>query len=146
MRVIAANRAGRMRSMRRVLILAYHWPPIGGIGPARVLGVVRTLRENGYEPIVITGAGTSTDRFAPIDATLGQRVPDGLEVIRIASPEPDSTRLRHVGRLDRMVSRDDPFAKWWASESLKAARSVGPGRHFSCRDDSDCVAERRRPH
>ena len=38
--------------MRRVLFLAYHFPPIGGAGVQRSIRFIRLLRDFGYEPVV----------------------------------------------------------------------------------------------
>ena len=112
--------------MKRALVLAYHFPPIGGIGPGRVLGVTRRLRQFGYEPIVITGSGQSSDRFAPIDKSLESRVSEGLEVIRIDATEPVAESSRRRARSNRLLARDDAFTRWWTSEALRTARLAGP--------------------
>jgi glycosyltransferase involved in cell wall biosynthesis len=39
--------------MRRVLIVAYYFPPLGGAGALRVLGFARHLPEFGWEPVVL---------------------------------------------------------------------------------------------
>lgn len=71
--------------MRRVALVAYFYPPIGGVAVARTLGFVRHLPDAGWEPVVI----------APAGSTYGLRddrqVPDpkrDVEVHRGLSPEP----------------------------------------------------------
>ena len=54
--------------MRRVLMLARHFPPIGGPGVHRTLGSVRHLESHGYQPIVVTARGTKLCR--PSEAVL----------------------------------------------------------------------------
>jgi glycosyltransferase involved in cell wall biosynthesis len=39
--------------MRRVLVIAYYFPPLGGMGSLRVSGFVRHLPEHGWEPVVV---------------------------------------------------------------------------------------------
>lgn len=39
--------------MRRVLIVAYYFPPLGGIGSLRVTGFARHLPEFGWDPVVL---------------------------------------------------------------------------------------------
>src|SRR4051794_14189238 len=47
--------AGRWRvDMRRVLIVAYYFPPLGGAGSLRVSGFATHLPEYGWEPTVLT--------------------------------------------------------------------------------------------
>ena len=52
---------------RRVLVLAKHFPPIGGAGVHRTVGTVRHLGDHGYEPVVVTGPGNHVDRWSPSD-------------------------------------------------------------------------------
>src|SRR5919201_1915929 len=74
--------------MRRILFLAYHFPPVGGGGVQRNSKFVRYLRDFGYEPVVVTGPGGAAGRWTPDDPTLGGDVPDGVEVHRVTGPEP----------------------------------------------------------
>jgi len=39
--------------MRRILIVSYHYPPLGGVGIVQVLGTTRYLPEFGWEPTVL---------------------------------------------------------------------------------------------
>jgi glycosyltransferase involved in cell wall biosynthesis len=50
--------------MRRVLIVAYYFPPIGGIGSIRMASFMEYLPEFGWEPTVLAPRGTphATDR------------------------------------------------------------------------------------
>lgn len=66
--------------LKKVLILAHIFPPIGGSGVQRTLKFVKYLQEFGWEPIVVT-AGKSN--YPLIDETLVLEVPKGLRVIRI---------------------------------------------------------------
>ena len=72
-----------------MLFLAYHFPPIGGGGVQRNAKFARYLPEFGHVPIVVTGPGSSDDRWAPQDDTLGEDV-EGIEVHRVPGPEPHS--------------------------------------------------------
>jgi hypothetical protein len=40
------------KQKRRVLVIAYYWPPAGGSGVQRFLKFVKYLREYGWEPVV----------------------------------------------------------------------------------------------
>ena len=61
--------------MTRLLLHSYHFPPIGGSGAQRPLKMVRALRRLGYESVVVTGGGATTDPWAPEDATLARGDP-----------------------------------------------------------------------
>jgi glycosyltransferase involved in cell wall biosynthesis len=107
--------------MRRALVLAYHFPPIGGAGAQRPLKIVRALPDYGYEPIVITGPGPTSDRWTPADATLGGEIT--CEVRRIAEPEPlPSGGWR--GRAERALALEGPWASWWRTGAANLARTV----------------------
>lgn len=67
------------KTSRRVLMLAYFFPPLGGGGVQRTLKHVKYLPAYGFEPVVVT------TRFvwSPIrDATLAGEVPAGITVVR----------------------------------------------------------------
>ena len=64
---------------RRVLALAYFFPPLGGGGVQRTLKHVKYLPNEGFQPIVLT----TRPIWSPMrDATLGADVPPGTVVIR----------------------------------------------------------------
>lgn len=58
--------------MKKALILAYFYPPIGGGGVQRTVKFVKYLPEFGYEPVVITGTGTESE--FPEDTELEKEV------------------------------------------------------------------------
>ena len=106
--------------MRRVLVISYHFPPIGGAGAQRPTKLVRRLRQLGYESIVVTGPGPANTRWTPRDDELNADVPPGTEVLRLPGPEPPP-----AGRLERLLARD-PWSDWWIDGVIAAGRSVGP--------------------
>ena len=108
----------------KILYVAYHFPPIGGGGVQRNSKFVRYLPELGYEPVVVTGPGGARDRWTPPDPTLGDELPDGLEVHRVAGPEPEvSSGVR--GMLERRLFVPAPFARWWQRGLVETALRVG---------------------
>jgi hypothetical protein len=108
--------------MSRVLMLARHFPPIGGAGVHRTVGSVRYLPAHGLDPVVVTGAGERHDRWEPRDDALLAAVPDGVPVHRIG-PEPaaEPSRVRRMGGLP------PPWVQWWVRESVRLGREVGAG-------------------
>lgn len=67
---------------RKVLIVAYIFPPIGGGGVQRTLKFAKYLRGLGWEPIVLT-VGEKFELFAPEDNSLLGEIPDDMNIIRI---------------------------------------------------------------
>jgi glycosyltransferase involved in cell wall biosynthesis len=67
---------------RRVLMLAYDFPPRGATGVVRVAKFARYLPEFGWQPVVIA----ATVRGGLRDEGLAAQLPSGLEVIRVDNP------------------------------------------------------------
>ena len=106
--------------MRRVLFLAYHFPPVGGSGVQRSLAFVRYLRESGYEPVVVTGPGPAGGRWTPADPSLADDLPADLEVLRLG-PEPEPAG-RGGRRAERLLGLESRFARWWVEGAVAAGR------------------------
>jgi glycosyltransferase involved in cell wall biosynthesis len=110
--------------MRRVLFLAYHFPPVGGGGVQRSVKFVRYLPELGYEPVVVTGAGPSDDRWTPEDETLAAEIPSGIEIHRVPGPvPPPSAGWRR--RAERLLDAPAPFSRWWVEGAVELGRRLG---------------------
>jgi glycosyltransferase involved in cell wall biosynthesis len=110
--------------MPRVVMLARHFPPMGGAGVHRTLGSVRHLPEYGFDPVVVTGpAGRdqARNRWEPRDPALLRRLPSDAEVHRVTVSEPTVD----VSRIDRLLDVRSPLARWWVDQSAKLACEVG---------------------
>jgi glycosyltransferase involved in cell wall biosynthesis len=111
-------------SPRRILFVAYHFPPTGGGGVQRNAKFARYLREFGYEPVVITGSGAAAGRWTPTDETLAGDVPPTLEIHRVEGPEPaGSTGWRARG--ERLLMRRRPLHAWWIEGAVELGLRVG---------------------
>ena len=112
--------------MRRLLFLAYHFPPIGYSGVQRSVKFVRYLPEFGWRPVVVTGAAPVDSHSLPQDETLAAELPAELEVLRARGPEPlPSTGNR--ARAERWLRVSRPWSRWWCDEAAAAARSASSG-------------------
>jgi glycosyl transferase family 1/glycosyl transferase family 4 len=111
--------------MKRVLVLAYHFPPRGGPGVQRAVKFIRYLPEFGFEPVVVTGPAEEERSFAPGDATLAGELPADLETYRVAGPEPPEAEGWH-GRTERWLRLRSDWSRWWADGALAAGRNI-PG-------------------
>lgn len=75
--------------MEKVLIIAYHFPPRGGAGVHRSLNLVNSIREYGFEPIVLTITEDEiVKQHEQVDNTLLKKVPKDIEVHRTLSGIP----------------------------------------------------------
>jgi glycosyltransferase involved in cell wall biosynthesis len=109
--------------MRRVLFLAYYFPPIGGAGAQRPARMVRYLRDHDWEPVVVTGPGLGGSSWTPTDEALARDVPDDVEVLRVPGPEPVPTSWE--GRAERWLGRPHSWERWWVRGAAAVGRSVG---------------------
>jgi glycosyltransferase involved in cell wall biosynthesis len=119
------NSGNGTRASRRLLFHTYHFPPIGGSGAQRPLKMVRALRELGYESLVVTRAGATTNRWAPEDATLIDEIPADIEVRRISSddePQP-TTRRQHLA--ENWLRIEPPWSRWWVDRTSQLGVEVG---------------------
>ncbi len=72
-----------MSARRRVLVLAYYFPPIGGGGVNRTLKAVRAFAGAGWEPVVLT----VDDAAWAHDPELLAAVPERARVVRLPNPD-----------------------------------------------------------
>ena len=86
--------------MRRLLVIAYMFPPVAGVGIERTLKHVTHLPEHGWQPVVIAPANPG---YRLVDPATLELVPAGTEVHRAFSVEPAHLR-RAAGRLLRRGS------------------------------------------
>ncbi|MCW2992774.1 MAG: glycosyltransferase family 4 protein [Conexibacter sp.] len=112
--------------MRKLLFLAYHYPPVGGGGVQRNRRFAEHLRTYGYDPVLVTGTGTRDARWSPLDATIADPALAGLETHRVTGPEPggDTGMSRLVNGI---VGRPDPHLRWWLDGALRVGLEAGRG-------------------
>lgn len=110
--------------IRRLLFHSYHFPPIGGSGAQRPLRMAGLLSRFGYAPVVLTGGGATSDRWAPEDETLLAAIPADLDVRRLpAAAEPEgSSRWR--GRAERWLFVRPRWSRWWIEGSIELGAEV----------------------
>lgn len=71
--------------MKKLLVVAYYFPPSGGPGVQRVLKHIRYLPEFGWEPVVLT---VSNGQFPARDESLLSQIPESTIVERTKIYEP----------------------------------------------------------
>ena len=74
-------------SNRRVLVIAYYFPPSGGSGVQRILKFVKYLPAFGWQPVVLT-LDPEKAAYPNLDPAMLEEVPDKAEVHRTASWDP----------------------------------------------------------
>lgn len=73
--------------MKKLLFIAYYWPPSGGAGVQRGLKFVKYLPQFGVDPIVLT-VDPAKASYPSVDPSLAAEVPKSVRVIRTSSFEP----------------------------------------------------------
>ena len=106
----------------RVLLLSYHFPPVGGGGTQRSLKFARYLPELGCEVVVVTGTGAPSGRWTPTDETLLEELPE-TEVRRVPGPEPLDERWRP--RLERWFGLRSEWSRWWVEGAVRTGAEAG---------------------
>ena len=81
--------------MKRVLVIAYYWPPSGGSGVQRWVKFCKYLPAEGWEPVVF--APENAD-YPSLDPTLEAEVPASVEVLRGHIWEPYAAYRRLLGK------------------------------------------------
>jgi len=107
----------------RALLLAYHFPPLGGGGTQRSLKLAQYLPEFGCAVTVVTGPARFGGRWTPLDETLLGELGD-VEVCRIDAAEPDADP-RWRARLQRWADIAAPWSRWWVQGAEVVGRRVG---------------------
>ena len=109
---------------RRVLLLTYFFPPIGGAGAQRSAQLARYLPELGYDPVVVTGPGSPDYHWTPVDDAMTAGIPSSVAVHRVPAPEPPRSSGRRE-RAERWLRLRSEWQRWWLAGALRAAREVG---------------------
>src|SRR2546427_12089765 len=88
--------------IRRVLVVAYCFPPHAAVGTLRTLRLVTHLATDGWHVQVLTGTPASYPEGAPIDDELLDTVPASVDIVRAVAAR-GLTRLARAAR---------PFRRW----------------------------------
>ncbi|HET7152328.1 MAG TPA: hypothetical protein VFJ29_01075, partial [Candidatus Kapabacteria bacterium] len=81
--------------MKKVLIVAYYFPPSGGPGVQRVLKFVKYFPAFGWEPVVLT---VENGEFPARDESLLKEIPSNVHVYRSKIFEPYSLYRKFTGK------------------------------------------------
>lgn len=108
--------AASARDARRVLFIAYEFPPLGGAGIRRSLILSRHLPEFGIAPVILTTdlASYQRDKGDLVDLKLLDRVPSDITIERIPTRAPGARLPGKLGIWTRsfLTLTDDIAARW----------------------------------
>ena len=107
--------------MKRVLMIAFHFPPVAmGSGHLRTLGFVRSLPELGWEPTVLSANAAA---FPRVDAENLKLIPTGCRVHRALALDV----RRHLsirGKYPGFLAQPDGWASWWPAAVWQGLRLI----------------------
>ncbi len=89
-----------MKSMKKVLILTYYWPPAGGPGVQRFLKFCKYLSDFSWQAIIISPQNGSYPYF---DESLEKEIPAHIKVVRTKTFEPFALYNRLRGKKGKEV-------------------------------------------
>jgi glycosyltransferase involved in cell wall biosynthesis len=133
--------------VRRVLLVSYHFPPVGGAGVQRPVKFVKYLPEFGWDATVLVAANPSVP---VLDESLCRDLPDTLRIVRARTLEPgyavkkqmsqSAVSAGGVGRLKaglRSVAKSvagavlqpDPQILWLPAAYRAACRALQAEKH-----------------
>ncbi len=111
--------------MKKVLVVAYHFPPGGGPGVQRVLKHVTYLHEAGWKPIVLT---VENGDFPARDESLLEKIPDYVDVHRVRIYEPYDLYRSLMGKksaaIDVNVNKSNAQRSGWKERLAEFIRAT----------------------
>jgi len=111
--MLTAPHAGPLLQVRRVLLIAFHFPPLtGSSGVQRTLALARHLPAFGWEPIVLSADPRAYERTAE---DLLREVPPSVHVERCFALD-TARHLRLFGKYPGFLARPDRWISWsWSA-------------------------------
>lgn len=109
--------------MKKVLMIACSFPPLGGPGVQRSVKFVKYLRDYGYEPVVFT---RECKNETVIDKTLLNDVPEGVRIVRTKDYMCDNMKgiFRIPGKVLSRLMIPDYAAIWWKMVKREALKVI----------------------
>ena len=106
---------------RRVLMIAYHYPPVGvSSGVQRTLAFSRYLLDLGWEPIVLTISPCAYERT---DEGQLQDIPEGVVVERALGLDV-ARHFALAGRYFDWMALPDRWNSWWVAAVISGRRLI----------------------
>lgn len=115
-RPLVLDRQSASPSDKRVLMIAFHYPPCtGSSGVLRALNFSRDLPDFGWSPIVLT---TTPGAYPAMSEEQGARIPRSVSVERAWAIDA-GRQLAIRGRYPRLLTLPDRWISWWPSGVAK---------------------------
>ena len=93
--------------MKRVLVITYYWPPVGGSGVQRWVKFAKYLPSEGWQPVIYT---PSNPDLGSVDESLLSDIPSEAEIIKRRIFEPYGIYRRLTGSKGQIKIEANPGA------------------------------------
>lgn len=110
--------------MKRVLFIAYHFPPVGGGGVQRSLKFVKYLPHFGFEPLVLTAGEVPSGRWSPRDEALLGDLPPDVRIHRIEGLPAEQSGGPWERRLRTWSLSRTRFGRAWIDGVLREGERI----------------------
>ena len=94
--------------MRKVLMIAYDFPPIGGSGVQRTLKFAKYLPEFGWQPLILT---VSNPNINEMDSSLLQELPSSIQIYRTSDFRAEKLAARKKAQLTKLQNNSEQYKK-----------------------------------
>jgi glycosyltransferase involved in cell wall biosynthesis len=91
--------------MKKVLLVAYYFPPIAAVASLRPMGFSRYLHEHGWTPTILTAETKSVDARHRRDEGLCRLLPSQLSIERVAHKDPQHALISFRNFMRGWISR-----------------------------------------
>lgn len=108
---------------KRVLFLAYYFPPLGGAGSQRTLKFAKYLPDHGFDVSVVSGSLGEEDRWAPADRAMCREIDRRTKVTRVNIYD-RPMRSQRLSRFLENLGHRSEFGHRWRLRSIEAGRRV----------------------
>ncbi len=111
--------------MKKILFIAYYYPPLGGGGVQRTVYFVKYLPEYDFYPMILTGPDvqTSVNFWEVADTTLVGKIGEHNHVYRVSN-QPPGHESAIERRIRRILSLPDAFSSWWIEHATKKGEQI----------------------
>ncbi|MFZ4875772.1 glycosyltransferase [Janthinobacterium sp. Mn2066] len=104
--------------VRRVLMIAYHYPPLqGGSGILRTQGFVRHLPRHGWQPLLLCPSPAAYGQKGELDH-------DNYTIVHRSLALDAGRHLAFRGRYPRWLALPDRWSSWWLSAVPAGLRMI----------------------
>ncbi|MEJ2147333.1 MAG: glycosyltransferase [Acidobacteriota bacterium] len=111
--------------MKKLLLIAYFFPPMGGAGVQRALKIANYLPAFGWQPIVVAGPRVPpSDRWSPTDHSLAEELDERVAVEHVEASPDELSRNASFQRLNRWLGLPSVFSRWWRRVATRRCSEV----------------------